>query len=268
MEIKILNLKKVSEGKIELPMQFNEFVRTDLIARSVIAFQLSKRQPYGAHPTAGERVSSQVSRRRRAYRGAYGKGISRVPRKVLSRRGSQMFWQGALAPGTVKGRRAHPPTVDQIWVKKINKKENSKSIRSALTATMQRTYVEKRGHIVPENYPFLVSDSITSLDKTKNVKQTLETLGFGAELKRTARKTIRAGRGKTRGRKYIRKIGPLIIVAERCALQKAAANIPGAEVVLVNKLNTELLAPGAVPGRLALFTPSAINKIKSENLFV
>ena len=267
MDVKIFDLEKKSEDKISLPSQFNESVRPDLISRAVLAFQLSRRHPYGAKVRAGTRVSAQVSRRRRAYRGSYGKGISRVPRKIMTRRGAQISWQGAQAPGTVGGRRAHPPKAFKNWTKKINNKENMQAIRSALAASMEKSYVNKRGHITPEDYPFAVDDKISTLKKTKNVKETLVTLGLGSELKRTAKKSIRAGRGKTRGRKYIKKIGPLIIVNKNCPLQKSAASIPGVEVVLAENLNAEVLAPGTAPGRLTLFTTSAINKIKKEKLF-
>ncbi len=267
MEIPVYSLEKQQEGRIQLPPQFEEPVSQQLIARAVIAIQLNKRQPYGAKPGAGTRVSAQVSRRRRKYRGSYGKGISRVPRKIMSRRGSQFNWQGALMPGTVKGRRAHPPKSYDDRSRKINKKENRKAIRSALSATLFADLVSKRGSIAPAGYPFAVSDSIAAIDKTKAAKQALEKLGFAQELARASRKTLRAGRGKSRGRKYDRKTGPLIVVAEKCKFQKAAANIPGVEVVIVNSLNTELLAPGAVPGRLTIFTPSSLGKMKSDKLF-
>lgn len=268
MNIELFNLEKNSEGKVELPVQFDEVISPSLIARAAITLQLNKRQPYGAKPTAGARSSAQVSRRRRKYRGSYGKGISRVPRKVLSRTGMQFNWQGAVAPGTVGGRRAHPPKAYSRWLRKINKKENSKAIRSALAASMEKDFVKKRGHIMPEGYPFVVNDSLVSIDKTKLVKKTLEKLGFTSELNRTSKKTIRAGRGKIRGRKYSRKVGPLIVVTKKCPLQKSAANIPGVSVVLVNELNADILAPGTIPGRLTLFTASAINKMKSDKLFL
>ncbi len=268
MEIPIYSAEKKQEGKIQLPPQFDEPVSPALIARSVITIQLNKRQPYGAKPGAGTRVSAQVSRRRRKYRGSYGKGISRVPRKVMSKRGAQFRWIGALMPGTVKGRRAHPPKSYEETFRKINKKENRKAIRSALAATITQGLAAKRGSIAPEGYPFAVSDSITTIDKTKVIKAALEKLGFKQELKRTTKKTLRAGKGKARGRKYDTKIGPLIVVAEKCPLQKSAANIPGLEVVTLNSLNAELLAPGAVPGRLAIFTSSALEKMKSEKLFM
>lgn len=268
MEIPIYSMEKKQEGKVQLPSQFDEPVSRELIARSVITIQLNRRHPYGTHPGAGTRVSAQVSRRRRKYRGSYGKGISRVPRKIMSHRGSQFNWVGALAPGTVKGRRAHPPKAYDETFRKINKKENRKAIRSALAATIIQGLASKRGSIAPEGYPFAVSDSITSIDKTKSIKAALEKLGFQQELERTTKKTLRAGKGKARGRKYDTKTGPLIVVAEKCPLQKSAANIPGLDVVTVSSLNAELLAPGAVPGRLTVFTSSALGKMKSEKLFM
>lgn len=267
MNIPLFNAEKKQEGSVELPVQFAEKVRADLIARAVITQQLNARQPYGTKPEAGTRVSAQVSRRRRQYRGSYGRGISRVPRKVLSRSGRQMFWVGAQAPGTVSGRRAHPPKADKIWEKKINTRELSKAMRSALAATLDSAAVSAHGHKLPQGYPFAVADSITAINKTKQLKDALVNLGFTDELKRTSVKKVRAGRGKSRGRKYDGKVGPLIVVDKNCPLVKSAANIPGVQIVTAEQLTAEMLAPGAIPGRLTLYTKSAIDKIKAERLF-
>ena len=265
MELEIFDAEKVSKGKVELPAQFSEAVSPDVIARAVLTLQANRRQPYGANPDAGTRVSAQVSRRRKNYRGSYGKGISRVPRKVIFRRGTQFSWLGALAPGTVKGRRAHPPRA-RMRLGKINKKEYGKAMRSALAATVSKEFVEKKGHVVPDYYPFAVNDSLESIDKTKIARQALEKLGLTPELKRVSKRTIRAGRGKSRGRKYRVKTGPLIVVKDACALQKSAANL-NVDVVAVDMLDAELLAPGRTPGRLTLFTPSALERMKKEALF-
>ncbi len=269
MNIQVVNSEKAAEGKVDLPAQFSEPVSKDLITRAVITLQLSRRQPYGTKPGAGTRVSSHLRRvRKGVYRSSYGKGISRVPRKIMTRRGSQMYWVGAQSPNTVKGRRAHPPKAFQNWEKKINNKENRKAIRSAISATIQRELVAERGHNVPEGYPFVLSDTVTKVNKTQDAQKLLQKLGFTTELIRTSEKKVRAGRGKMRGRKYDRKIGPLIVIADKCELQKSASNIPGVEIVVVDKLDAEMLAPGAVPGRLTIFTLSAINRIKKENLFM
>jgi large subunit ribosomal protein L4e len=268
MKIPVLSVEKIANGDVELPAQFSEPVSTHLIRRAVIALQLSRQQPYGAFPEAGMRPSAKISRRRRNYKGAYGKGISRVPRKTMSRSGLQFAWRGALAPGTVGGRRAHPPKAYAADVKKINRKEKKKAIRSALAATVAKSMVAARNHVMPDQYPFVVEDAIATLSKTKDLIAVLHKLGLVKELSRTSVKRIRAGKGKMRGRKYDRKIGPLIVVAERCALFKSAGNIPGLEVVTVSSVNAEMLAPGAVPGRLTLYTKGAIEKLRKDKLFM
>src|SRR3989344_1430914 len=132
MKAAILDSTNNKIGEIKLPSQFEEEYRPDLIHRAVLAIQSHKRQGYAASETAGKRASAKLSRRRRDYRGSYGIGISRVPRKIMTRRGTRMNWVGAFAPGTVGGRRAHPPKSEKIWWKKINKKEKAKAISRAV----------------------------------------------------------------------------------------------------------------------------------------
>jgi len=268
MKLKLLDLSKNKIGEIELPSHFDEALRPDLIKRSVLSMQSKKRQRYGAMPEAGKRASAELSRRRHDYRGSYGHGISRVPRKILSRSGTRMNWEGAFAPGTVGGRRAHPPKSTKIFVKIINKKENKKAIRSAIAATIKKEVVKERGHLIPDDYPFILDEKFENLDRTKSVEEALNKLGFGNELKRSKIKKIRAGKGKLRGRKYKTKKGPLIIVSEKNEIMRAAKNIPGVEVVDVKKLNIQLLAPGAIPGRVSLWTKNAIEKLNKEKLFM
>src|SRR3989338_11252474 len=153
MKVQILDTANTKVGDIELPSQFNEAVRDEIILRAVLAIQSHGRQPYAAHDTAGKRSSAKLSRRRKNYRGSYGIGISRVPRKIMTRRGTRLNWVGAFAPGTVGGRRAHPPKTSKIWAKKINEKERRKAIRSAIAATASKQIITKRGHLIPSNYP-------------------------------------------------------------------------------------------------------------------
>lgn len=56
-------------------------------------------------------------------------------------------------------------------------------------------------------------------------------------------------------------VGPLIVVAENRGIAEAAHNIPGVEVATVSTLNPEMLAPGTHPGRLTVWTSSAIAKL-------
>lgn len=268
MELKILNKDAKETGKIKLPPQFSEEVRSDLVKRAVIAIQANNRQRYGASFEAGKRSSSYVSKRRRAYKTTYGIGQSRTPRKILSRSGTRMNWVGAFAPQTVGGRRAHPPKSSKFWSLKINTDENRKAIRSALSATMVSELVKARGHIVSDIYPFAVSDDFNSISKTADLKKALTNFGLDKELARANVSKIRAGKGKARGRRYKSRTSVLFVVSKHDELRKAVNNLPGCDVVVVDHLNSLVLAPGAVPGRLTLFTESALKKLGDESLFI
>lgn len=266
MKLKILSISKMEKGTANLPAQFSETVRPDLIKRAVLAAYANKRQPYGADPRAGKKSHSKISRRRSDYKGSYGKGISRVPRKIMSHSGTQFNWVGAMSPNTVGGRRAHPPKAEKIWSQKVNKRENRKAIRSAMAATLVKSMVEVRGHKIPSDYPFVVESKIESIPKTKELVSILEKLGFGDELSRADVK-IRAGKGKSRGRKYKKTRGMLIVVSQDCPLRKSANSLLGIEVAEIKNLNAELLAPGTLPGRMTIFTESAIEMLEKDKLF-
>jgi len=266
--MKIINLEGNKVKEINLPIQFHEPYHPNLIKRAVWTIQSNKRQPYGAKERAGLEYSSTLSKRRRDYKGVYGKGLSRTPRKVMWRRGTQFGYVGATAPGTVGGRKAHPPKAEKIFKKKINMKERRKAIRSALTATFNIELIKQRNHKIPENFPFIIEDKIESLEKTKDVINILKKLGFEKEMERSEKKKVRAGKGKTRGRKYKKKKGLLIVVSKQCKLISSAINIPGTDIVEIKNINAELLAPGTHAGRLTLFTESAIEKLEKEKLFI
>lgn len=267
MELNIFNANNENTGKKKLPDQFNEPVRADLIQRAVEVVQANARQPYGADPRAGKKASAKLSRRRREYKGSYGHGISRVPRKTLNRNGTRMFWVGAFAPGTVGGRRAFPPGSEKDFSKALNLKERRKAIRSAIAATVDKAVVQKHGHKVPANYPFIIDNSFEAMDSTAKVQTALEKLQLAHELERSSEKKVRAGTGKMRGRRYVKKVGPLIVVSGPCKLAHSARNIAGIDVVAVTQLNAELLAPGTKPGRLTLYTAAAIDKMAKERLY-
>ena len=170
MKADIFSLDGSKLKSIDLPEQFSEEYDPDLVNRAVLAIMGNNRQPYGTLPLAGQGYSAKLSRRRRDYKGAYGKGISRVPRKTMWRRGMQFGWVGALAPGTVGGRRAHPPKATKIWSLKINNKERKKAIRSALAGTASKSKV------------VVLESKFEDLKLTKDVKKVIKSLGFSIEV--------------------------------------------------------------------------------------
>ncbi len=110
--------------------------------------------------------------------------------------------------------------------------------------------------------PLIVTNDIEKLKKTKEVEEALIQLGVLSDVYRVREsRKIRAGKGKRRGRKLKHAVGPLIVVTENKGVIEAARNIPGVDIVTVKDLNAEILAPGAHPGRLTIWTEGAIEKL-------
>lgn len=263
--------------KIDLPRQFDESYRPDLIKRAVIAIQSGRYQPYGSDILAGKRGSVEWHKsRKRKFKTTYTWGISRISRKITARIGGGFFnvirfrtYKGAFAPQAVKGRRAHPPKVEKKLVERMNIKERRKAICSAIASSAIKEIVLRRGHLVSKiNVPLIIENEFEKINKTSKVKELLENLGLKEEFQRAGVKRRRAGRGKTRGRKYKESIGPLIITSSDCNLIKSAKNLPGVDVCKVNDLNAELLAPGTHAGRLTVWSEAAVEKLRKEGLFL
>lgn len=256
MKADIVGLDGSKLKSINLPKQFDEEPRLDLIKRAILTIWSQLRQPYGSDPRAGKKHSVYISKRRHAFRCCYGHGISRANRKVMWRRGTQFGWVGAFSPGTVGGRKAHPPKAEKVWKQKINDKERRKAIRCALS------------WIANSNNLTVVDSKFEGMNKTKEVISVLKKMNFSNELERLQVKKIRAGRGKTRGRKYKKKLGPIIVVSKDCKLKKSADNLQGFDIVEVNRINTKLLVSGIDKPRKAIFTEDSINRLEKEGLFL
>jgi large subunit ribosomal protein L4e len=175
----ILTITGEKKGEIELPKFFEEPVRKDLIKRMYEVELSLSRQPYGTDPRAGKEVSAsgKLHRARHQWKGTYGYGISRVPRKIMTRRGNRFNWVGAFAPGTRGGRAAHPPKAEKIWKKKINKKEKMIALKSAICANK---------HIIVEN-------KIEDIKKTKEMKKIIEKLCNNPKAILISSKKVNAG---------------------------------------------------------------------------
>jgi large subunit ribosomal protein L4e len=250
---------------MKLPTQFDERVRPDIVKRAVLSIQSKNRQPYGADSEAGLRHVTRLNQRNNAFRGQKGKGMSRVPKKVLLARGEQFYWVGAESPNTRGGRTAHPPKAEKDFSEDINDKERRKAIRSAIAATSDESLVSEK-HDYEGDLPITSSD-ISGIERTQDLEQQLEDLGLEDELERVSEKKVRAGKGANRGRKYSRKTGPLVVVAEDNGVKQAASNLPGVDVSEVDQLNAEKLAPGAEPGRLTVWSEKSVEKLEEEELF-
>jgi large subunit ribosomal protein L4e len=248
MQATIRNLDGEDDGTLDLPDVFSKTVRPDLIKRAVLAAQANRKQDYGADDYAGMRTSAESP--------GSGRGMAHVPRTN---------GQGARVPQTVGGRKAHPPKEEKDRTLDINTKERKKAIRSAVAATTDAELVADRGHEFDEDLdlPLVVSDDFEDLVKTKEVVSFLEAVGIDADVERAdENRSIRAGQGTTRGRKYKTPKSVLFVTSEEPS--KAARNLAGADVATADEVNAEDLAPGAHPGRLTVWTESAVEEVSER----
>ena len=253
--VNVYDLDGKKAGTIEVPQHA---VRSDIIGKVVHAAQLSRRQPYGANVLAGKRTSAHYHGKREYRYTMMNKEMSRIPR--IHGSVGNLAYTARFAPHAVKGRRAHPPTTQKVWTKKINARERSAALRYALRAACNVAAVQNRGHRCTEA-PLLFVDDFERLEHTKAVKVLLEKI-FPDELERCRRKTVRAGRGTLRGRRYRTKKGPLVVVTGACPAERAVQAIPGIEVCHVDALTVESLAPGAVAGRLIITTQAGFSRLQ------
>jgi len=248
----IFDLQGKATGKIALPSVFSTPLRPDVIKRAVLAIQSNRRQKQGRDPMAGKKTTAES-------RGT-GSATARVPR-MKSGAG-----RAAFAPSTVKGRQPHPPRAEKRILRAIPKKEAKLALTSAIAATAQKDTVISRGHKIGSipQFPLVVEDVFEGLTKSKEVEEALTSLGVAEDLTRVRdSRSIRAGKGKRRGRKMKQAVGPLIVVVDGKSLVNAASNLPGVEVTTVTNLNTEMLAPGTHPGRLTVWTNGAVEKLNA-----
>ncbi len=250
------------KGQTNVPPVFSLEVREDLIARAFLSLMSKSRRSYSRDTMAGKRTSARYHGRRSVFHSMANKEMAR---------GSRITGQGYLdmrlrfAPHAVKGRLAHPPLAKRSFYEKINDKERQAAILSAIAATSNKTFVSKSGHKLPNiELPIIISDDLQKITKTKDIEKLFVALGFENELERLSVKKIRAGRGKMRGRKYRLKTGPIIIVGKNEGVAKAAKNMTGVDIIEVSNINAGLLAPGGKPGRLAMWTESAIQWLATQ----
>ena len=254
-QVSVLGLDGKEKSKIDLPKVFSLFPRKDLIERAVSAAESAEKQPQGRDPLAGKRNNAESW--------GTGRAMARVPR--IKGSGFPGAQNAGFAPGVVGGRIAHPPRSEKIILKKLNRKERRKALLYAISATQKRNLVEKRGHKIQnvKTFPVVIDDKLQTLKKTSQVIEVLSNLGLQPEIDRVKNgRTIRAGKGKRRGRKYKTKKGPLIVIKEDFGIYKAARNIAGIDVINVENLNCKNLAPGTHLGRLVLWAQSAFKHLE------
>lgn len=242
---------------------FEKPIREDMVWKFLETRK--RQQPHGPSPVAGKQYSARgkIRHRRHVWKSQYGRGISRVPRKMFMVRGSQFNWEGAAVPQARGGMRAHPPKVlSMINILKINKKESKKAFSSAISATGNEEKIRKRYDSLDDktkiNAPVIIESKLSSL-KTKELISGLKKI-LGENLFNIALpdRKIRSGKGKSRGRKYRKSAGLLIVIGNDENLKTNAF-----EVKKVKNLNVNDLARGGL-GRLTVYTENAIKELEER----
>lgn len=262
MKSNLYSIEGKVAGEVELPEVFLADVNFELIMRAAISDQTKRYQPKGNYKWAGMETSARYRGRKGDFGSGKNRGIAIRPREVLPK---GRLGRVKRIPSAVKGRRAHPPKVEEKIVEKVNKKEYKAALRSAIAATAKRQLVAARGHRLPDSLthlPIIVEDSFEELSKTAEVEKFLSSL-IPQDLERAKTPKLRTGVRARKGGKTYPKSAIIAVSKANAPVVRAARNIPGIDVVPAAGLKVELLAPGAKPGRLAIYTQSALKEISA-----
>jgi large subunit ribosomal protein L4e len=240
--VNVYSLDGKVKGKVELPKVFKTPYRPDIIQRTVIAEQGGRRQPYSTDPEAGLRTSGDYfGSRRNKFRQTINKGNSRLPRLKT---GGGGLGRVIRLPQTKGGRRAFPPQ-GKDYSRKINRKEVKLALDSAVAASADKKLVSSRGHIFAgAELPIVFEDKVEEIKKTSELVKAFKAIGLGEEMGSSKKKKV------------------LIIVNEDKGICKAAGSMDGVDIVTINELGVDLLAPGTHAGRLTVWSESAVKNIK------
>ncbi|MFH1784802.1 MAG: 50S ribosomal protein L4 [Candidatus Micrarchaeota archaeon] len=238
------------EGKvlkqIDLPAVFESPHREDLVKRAVLSDESKLYQPKGSYRFAGLDTSARYRGRKEDFGSGKNKGIPHLPHEVLPK---GQLGKVKRVPHAVKGRRAHPPKPQKKIVELVNKKEYLKALGSALAFSVDRDAICKRVHFdISTPLPIILEASFEKVKKTKDVVKLIEALNLNKIVEKARKNGTKSA---------------LFIVSNNASF-KAAANIPGVDVVRVSELTVKDLAPGTHPGRLTFFSENAIPEIEKR----
>jgi len=160
-----------------------------------------------------------------------------------------------------------PTKTFRRWHRKVNVNLKRFATVSALAASALPSLVLARGHSIEQipEVPLVIAESkLAGITKTKDAVALLKEVGAYSDVERVkASRHIRAGRGKSRNRRYVQKLGPLVVYGSNNNFVKAFRNISGVEFQSVNSLNLLRLAPGGHLGRFIIWAESAFEELET-----
>merc|ERR1712117_695400 len=248
--------KGPTDSNVSLPAVFKAPIRPDIVTMIHNEIAKNHRQPYSVNVDAGHQTSAESW--------GTGRAVARIPR--VRGGGTHRSGQGAFGNMCRSGRMFAPTKTFRKWHRAINQDQRRFAVCSALAASALPALVMARGHKIDKinEVPLVCNDGIESITKTKNAVDLLERLGAYEDVEKCAdSKKIRAGKGKLRNRRFTMRRGPLIIYNEDHGIKQAFRNLPGVEVLNVDRLNLLKLAPGGHLGRFCVWSQSAFAKLDS-----
>jgi len=252
--ISVFNEQGEVSGQVTLPAVFKAPIRPDVVHFVHSNMSKNSRQPYAVHKHAGHQTSAESW--------GTGRAVSRIPRV----RGGGTHRSGQAAFGNMcRGGRMFAPTKTwRKWHHRINQKQRRYAVCSALAASAIPALLMARGHKIEQipEVPVVCTNAIESLTKTKAAVALLKQLNAYDDVEKCQNsKQIRAGKGKMRNRRYVMRRGPLVIYNEDHGIKQAFRNLPGVELISVDRLNLLKLSPGSHLGRFCIWSEGAFQKL-------
>ncbi|XP_065063803.1 large ribosomal subunit protein uL4-like [Rhopilema esculentum] len=248
--------KAESSEQIPLPAVFCSPIRHDVVNFVHANVAKNKRQPYAVSRLAGHQTSAESW--------GTGRAVARIPR--VRGGGTHRSGQGAFGNMCRGGRMFAPTRIWRRWHRHINKNQRRYATVSGIAATALPALVMARGHKIEKipEVPLVVSNGVESLTKTKAAVALLKKLDAYDDVQKCIdSKKIRAGKGKMRNRRYTMRRGPLVIYNEDHGIRQAFRNLPGVELLKVDRMNLLQLCPGGHLGRFCIWTKGAFEKLDS-----
>lgn len=214
------------------------------------------RQAYAVSENAGHQTSAESW--------GTGRAVARIPR--VGGGGTGRSGQGAFGNMCRGGRMFAPTKTYRRWHRKVSVNQRRYAIVSALAASALPALVMARGHRIESvsEMPLVISPAMESVNKTRAATEILQKIAAFADVERVKdSRSLRAGKGKMRNRRFRQRRGPLVIYRENCGLVKAFRNIPGVELAPVSALNLLQLAPGGHLGRFCIWTQGAFEQLEA-----
>jgi len=150
------------------------------------------------------------------------------------------------------------------WHHKVNVQQRRFAVCSALAASALPALIMARGHRIEKipEVPLVISDAMESVTKTSAAVKLLKAINAFEDVEKCKdSKKIRAGKGKMRNRRTVMRKGPLIIYNNDQGLRQAFRNLPGVELMNIDRLNLLRLCPGGHLGRFIIWTQGAFEKL-------